>query len=249
LHWSRTVAAGTLLLFAAACGNGLAPDPTPATTATPSAPPTVVAVAPLAEWQRRGATEAPPPAVLQVSLRDVQVVNQTGGAVGDADARAWALGWLRTYELLLWAVSRGQDQFLVNSSLASAPLAVFRPNLNDILQSRQARSRAEYSHEVFRRLVLRAVPSSLTQVFKDQLFVWKPYALFLDAVGPITTSWVDAQGVRTVKSSVPAGAAAYELIGGEFKRDPVLGEVWVMASDWNCTASSTRSGLAPLCNP
>ncbi len=206
-------------------------------------------MAPLAEWQKLGATEAPPGEALRVSLNDIQIVNQTGGAVSDADARAWAQGWLRTYGLLLWAVSRGQDRFLLSSGLGSPPLAVFRPNLNDIVSSRQARSRAEYSHEVFRRLVLRSVPAGMTQTFKDQQFAWKPYAFFLDAVGPITTTWVDAQGNRTVKAQLPAGAAAYELVGGEFRRDAVMAEIWVMASDWNCTAPSARAGLAPLCNP
>jgi len=191
----------------------------------------------------------PPADLSQVSLAGVSVVNETKGAVSDADARAWAGALLRSYGYLLWAVGRGQGRFLLQSGLSGAASAVFRPNLNDIALARQAGARVEYSREVFRRLVLRPVPQGLEATFKAEQFAWKPYAFFLDAVGPITTTWVDGQGGRTVKSQLAPGVAAYELMGGELAHDPLMGDVWVLASDWSCTADSSRRGLAPLCNP
>lgn len=240
----------TLAAGVAACSVSSAPQsesaaPTPSAVtdgATPAPP------APLAKWQERGATEVPPADLQQVSLNGVQVVNETGGEVKDEDARAWAGALLRSYNFALWAVNHGQDRFLLTSGLSSAA-AVFRTSINDIGLARKAGSRVEYSREVFRRLVLRKVPATLQPAFDAQRFVLKPYAFFLDAVGPITTTWIDGKGARTVKSQLPAGAAAYELMGGELAHDPLMGDVWVLASDWNCTVDSSRRGLAPLCNP
>jgi hypothetical protein len=244
--WSAALAAVLLAGCGAPFGSQPAASPTdsaPADRATPAP------AASLAEWQKRGATEVPPADVQRVSLDGIQVVNDTHGAVGDADARTWAVGWLRSYAYLLWAVGTGQDQFLLRSGLSSAALAVFRPNLNDIALARQAGARVEYSREAFRRLVLRPVAQNLQATFQSEQFAWKPYAFFLDAVGPITTTWIDGRGGRTIKSQLAPGAAAYELVGGELAHDALLGDVWVLASDWNCTADSTRRGLAPLCNP
>jgi hypothetical protein len=187
--------------------------------------------------------------VAQVSLAGIEVVDQAGGAVSDADARTWAAAFLRTFGYLLWAVSRGQDQFLLHSGLSSAPLTVFQPNLSDIVQARQAGDRVEYTRQTFHRLLVRAVPPGLTPLFQRIRSVWTAYAIYLDATGPAATVWVDPQGRRTVKSQIPEGAPVSELVGGELSHDRVLGDIWVLGSDWDCTAASTRQGLGPLCNP
>ncbi len=248
-HWVPIVCAAVAV--AASCGalgqvSHTTPAPTAPAEASLTTPPPP---APLAEWQKRGATEVPPADVPLVSLRGTEVVNQTGGAVSDRDARAWAEGLVRTYQFVLWAVSRGQDRFLLGSGLSTAAPAVFRPNFNDVLQARRSGARVEYSREVFRRLVLRAVPQAVQSKFQAQQFAFRPYAFFLDAVGPITTTWIDGQGNRTVKSQIGDGVPAFELMGGEPGHDPLLGDVWTLGSDWNCTSDSTRAGLAPLCNP
>jgi hypothetical protein len=249
-RWTPTIFFLAAAALAAACtapGAGPRP-PAPPTASAPSSLTTPAPPASLAEWQRRGATEVPPPELQQVSLRGIDVLNQTSGAVSDRDAQAWAESLLRTYQFVLWAVSRGQDGFLLNSGLSSAAPAVFQPNFNDILQARQAGARVEYSREVFRRLVLRPVPPGLQPKFQVEQFRWKPYAFFLDALGPISTTWIDRSGNRSVKSQIADGVPAFELMGGEFSHDPLLGDVWIVGSDWNCTAASSRAGLAPLCN-
>jgi hypothetical protein len=204
---------------------------------------------PLSAWQKLGAAEAPPDSLRQVSLGSTQVVNEAGGAVSDAQARSWAQAFVREFAYLNWAVSRGQDTFLLQSGLSSAPAAIFQPNLNDIAQARLAGVRVEYLPEKIRRLVVRAVPQGLQGTFQRLQFNWKPYAIFLDAVGPMGSAWVDAQGHRTVKSQTPTGSAAFELVGGEVGHDPLMGDVWVVGSDWDCTSTTTRRALAPLCNP
>jgi hypothetical protein len=205
--------------------------------------------APLSQWQSLGATEVPPAALQRASLGPIQVVDQAGGAVSDADARAWATALMRTLGYIEWAVSRGQDGFLLHSGLSSVP-TVLQPNLTDVAQARRAGTRAEYERETIRRLLVRTVPQGLQGVFQSLQYAWKPYAIFLDALGPVGTTWVDAQGHRTLHSQpVPPNAAAYELVGGELRHNSLLGDVWVMASDWDCTSSSTRQALAPVCNP
>jgi hypothetical protein len=215
----------------------------------PSASATALTTASLAGWRKLGATEVPPASLRQVSLGAAQVVNQTQGAVSDADARAWADAFMRTFAYLRWAVARGQDQFLFHSGLSSAPLKVFQPNVNDIAAARSAGDRVEYTLQVFRRLVVRAVAPSLQARIEGAGYVWKPYAIYLDAVGPVETDWIDAQGNRTVKFQAPPGAPLFELLGGDLIRDPLMGDVWDFSFDFDCTAASSQQVLAPLCNP
>lgn len=235
-----------ICLFAAmACGS---PQSSPQRVASP-APSQLPSIAPLASWQAKGATEVPPASVRQVSMRGIEVVNQTQGAVSDADARRWASALLLSVSYELWAVSHMQDAFLQKSGLNSAPLSIYRPDLTDIAGARQAGMTVLYTQHAIRRLVLRSVSERLRETFAGAGFDWKPYAFFLDAVGPGFTYWIDASGNRTVKAEIKPGEAAYELIGGELAHDLVLGDVWVSGSDFDCLSPPARQQLAPLCNP
>ncbi|TMC13220.1 MAG: hypothetical protein E6J41_01130 [Chloroflexi bacterium] len=213
-------------------------------TATATAPP----VAPLTAWQGRGATEVPPPDLQQVSMEGIQVVNQTGAAVSDADANSWAAALLRGINYEFWAVERQQDGFLRQSGLSSAPAVVFSPDLTDIDVSRKAKTHVKYTRKVIRRMVLRSVPASMQATFTSQLAAWKPYAFYLDAVGPATKVVTDATGRQTTQTVVAAGTPAFELVGGEIVHDPLMGDIFAFGSDWNCLDSANRLHLAPLCN-
>ncbi len=247
----RACAAGCLaaLVAAVACGVPQPGQHVRAASPAASLSTTPYATGSLADWQRLGATEVPPASLQDVALGATQVVNQAGGAVSDAGARAWGEAFLRSYGYLQWAVMRGQDQFLIRGGLSGASLAVFRPNLNDILAGRQANGHVEYSPQQFRRLVVRQAPQSLQQVYASEQFLWTPFAIYLDAVGPAQTTVVDAAGRRTVRASVAAGAPEFELVGGRLARDALMGDIWVLDADFNCLAPSTRQGVAPLCNP
>jgi hypothetical protein len=245
----RVAAAGCLgALLATGCG-GSQPGPQHATAASSAPSPNAVAQGSLADWQKIGATQAPPGSLQSVNLGSTQVVNQTNGTISDADARTWAAAFLRTYNYLQWAVRRGQDQFLIDGSLSAAPLSVFRPNLNDIFAGRRANGHVEYAPQTFRRLVVRQAPQSLQQLYTSVQFVWTQYAIYLDAVGPASTTVVDAAGNRTVTASVAAGAPEFELVGGQISHSPLMGDVWMLDADFDCLAPATRQGVAPLCNP
>ncbi len=228
-----------------ACGS---PQSSPQGVGSP-APSPLPSMAALASWQAKGATEVPPASVRHVSMRGIEVVNQTQGAVSDGDARRRASALLLSISYELWAVSHMQDAFLQKSGLNSAPLSIYRPDLTDIAGARQAGMTVLYTQHVIRRLVLRNVSERLRDTFAGAGFDWKPYAFFLDAVGPGVTYWVDAKGNRTVKAEIKPGEAAYELIDGELAHDPVLGDIWVSGSDFDCLSPPARQQLAPLCNP
>jgi hypothetical protein len=237
------------VLAAAACGTGQATpqpaqSPSRAAAVTTPAPP-----APLSAWQRLGATEVPPASLQQVSLGNIQVVDQTNGAVGDRDARAWAESLLRSINYEFWAVSRAQDAFLLKSGLSSAAGAVYQPDLSDVAAAGRAGSHVLYVEKVIRRLVLRPVAASLRPVFGGQLFTWKAYAFYLDAIGPGYKYWVDDKGNRTLKDELQPGVPGYELVGGEMSHQQLLGDVFVVGSDFDCLAPASRQQLAPLCNP
>ena len=94
-----------------------------------------------------------------------------------------------------------------------------------------------------------ASPQSVEATIRSVRYTWTPYAIYLDALGPAETDLIDAHGQRTVRSRTPAGAAMFELVGGELSHNPLMGDIWVLASDFDCTATSSRQRLSPLCNP
>jgi hypothetical protein len=230
----------------AGCGGGSTPPVRARTTATATEAPTPSAAG-LAAWQKLGATQAPPASLQQVSLGSIQVVDQASGISG-TDARAWAEAFLRTFGYVDWAVRNDQEAFLVQSGLGStAP--VLEPNVAQAEQARLAGARVVIQQETIRRLVIRTVPQRLQPTFQKVGFTWTQYAIFIDAVGPITTTWVDGQGRQTVKSQIPPGAAAFELVGGQLGRKDPMGDVWIMSADWDCTSTNARQALSPLCDP
>lgn len=243
------LACAVALAAGVACGTPSPVAQTQQTRPTANVTATAPPVAPLTAWQGRGATEVPPSDLQQVSMEGIQVVNQAGAAVSDADARSWAAALLRGINYEFWAVERQQDGFLRQSGLSSAPTAVFSPDLKDIDSARKAKQRVKYTRKVIRRMVLRAVPTGLQTTFTQQLATWKPYAFYLDAIGPATKVVTDAGGKETTQTVVAAGAPAYELVGGELVHDQLMGDVFAFGSDWNCMDSANRLHLAPLCNP
>ena len=230
----------------AACGE-------PATGGPPSPHSTSVSESPSSfgdpvEWRQKGATEVPPASLRDVTLGSVQVVNATNGAVTDSDAKRYATAYVRANAYEFWAWNHGQDGFLLRGSLSDAPTRVFGYDISTIQEARSAHVQLVVTRLTLRRLVLRPVPESLRQFVTSQLFVWQPYAFYLDQVGPSELTWVDAAGKRTTKAHRDAGVGAPELVGGKLLTDPLLGEVWSVDSDFDCTAPNVRQRFGGLCN-
>jgi hypothetical protein len=227
-----------------ACGQTGAAQPAQATRTLTPAP----TAANLAAWQQKGATESPPASVGAVSLGAVQVVNQTAGAVRDADATRWALAYLRANAYEFWAWNHLQDGFLENAQLSPVPARVFTYDLATIRDARAAGVRLDVTRLALRRLVLRPVPESLRQEIEGQVLVYAPYAFYLDQIGPSELDWVGAQGARTSRARVAAGIGAPELVGGQLAADPLMGDIWVVDFDFDCTSANVRRAFGSLCS-
>jgi hypothetical protein len=249
----RLLAGAALALLSAGCGlpgddlGGGGPSsgsPSPSVRATPGALPSPGT---LADWQRKGATDVPPALVGSVSLGSVQVMNDTGGSISDADAQRWALAYLRANAYEFWAWNGQQDAFLLRGGLSHVPNQVFGYDLGTIQEARRAGVQLTVTRLQLRRLVLRTVPETLRQPFTTQLFLWTQYAFYLDQVGPSDLVWTDRKGAKTVKAHRDPGVGAPELVGGQLVMDPLMGEIWSAESDWDCTAPAVRSQLGTLC--
>jgi hypothetical protein len=239
-----------LLLATAACGGPSEPPPPPEATASGSTPaPSAVAGTEAEAWKLKGAAEVPPASVRQGDLGSISLSNQTGGAVSDADAHAWAMALVRSSNYDDWALNRMQDGFLLRGGLSSVPQAVFAAELGVISAARTAGAHVEARPQTIRRLVLRPVPDSLKQFFGTQLMNWSPYAFYVDKIGPSEVAYVDAAGTRTVRSRLAAGVGAPELFAGQLVRDPVLGDFWRLDSDFDCAATASRQRLGAACEP
>jgi hypothetical protein len=210
-----------------------------------------VPIAPLSAWQQKGATSVPPPSVVNASLNGILTLNQTGGAVSDADARQWAIAVVRTNAYDVWAENNLQDQFLVRSGLSGTPTTIFAFELTRIAQARARGARIEATAPMVRRLALRPVASSLRQTIQEYGMSWSPYAFYMDQVGPSDLVFVGADGSRTSQKQdrVASGQAVPLLVGGQFQTDAVLGPVWTLTFDADCSSSASRAHLGALCSP
>lgn len=234
------------VLALAGCGDQPRPPTTPTAVPTPTVDPQALAAA----WQKKGATEVPPGSLSRVALTGVEVVNQTGGAVTDADARRWAESYLRSVGYEFWAWNHLQDQFLLLGGLSRVPRTTFNGDLTTIAAARAANMRIEVNRLQIRRFVLRAVPESLKDLYTRFGYVWTPFTFYLDQVGPSDLFWLDAQGQRVAnKAHVAAGIARPELVGGQLVADALMGDIWSQDSDFDCGDSASRDRFGALCNP
>lgn len=246
---ARLLLLAATALALAACGEtSSAGTGTKTPTAAPS--PTLDPQALAAAWQKKGASEVPPDSLRQVNMTGIEVVNQTGGAVSEADARRWAESYLRSVGYEFWAWNHQQDQFLLVGGLSRVPRTAFNGDLTTIAAARAANMRIEVNRLQIRRFVLRAVPESLKDLYTRFGYVWTPYTFYLDQVGPSDLYWLDAQGQRVAnKAHVAAGIARPELVGGQLSTDPLMGDVWSQDSDFDCSDSASRERFGALCNP
>lgn len=239
---------GVVLLLAGCMGG----QPSPSASHGPSAAPrpSMDPQARAAAFRQKGATEVPPESVGQVSLQGIQVLDQTNGAVSEADARRWAEAYLRDNAYEFWAWNHLQDQFLLQGGLSPVPRGVFSGDLSTIAAARAAGMRIEVTRLQIRRIVVRPIPDSLKNLYFSYGYVWTPYTLFLDQVGPSDLNWLDAQGRRVAnKAHVGAGVARPEMVGGQFVTDPLMGDLWTQDSDWDCADPASRQRFGALCNP
>ena len=247
-----TVLVVAVAALSAGCGGlpfGRPAQSGPQLTTAPASP-AGPAVAPLAAWQQKGATAAPPASVVNVTLAGVSVENQTGGQVSDADARAWALAIRRTFSYAAWAVAAMQPGFLAHSGLSDAPERVFASNLVAIGRAQAAGApQVAVTPITIRSLVLRSVPAPLRGTFTSGGFTWAPYAFYVAELGPYSATVTDRQGrTLAVDGPIATGAGAAELVGGRLSDDPVLGSVWVAGSDWDCSTAGSRAAFGSLCS-
>ncbi len=246
----RLLAAAVVTVVLAGC-SGLPGSAqhraTPAAGASPAN--SAAATGSLAAWQEKGATQVPPASLASVGLGSIEVVNQTSGGVSDADAKRWAAAYVRANAYEFWAWNSQQEAFLLRSGLSQVPASAFGYDLSTIRDAKAAGARLEVTRLVLRRLVLRPVPEALRQTFASHVFLWTPYAFYLDQVGPSRLDWIDAGGAHTTKAKVDPGVGSPELVGGVLTSDPLMGDIWVSNSDWDCSSPGVRQPFGPLCNP
>jgi len=246
----RLLVGAALVLVSTACGVGPQDKQPQArrSTAAPSATPFVQdSPGDPAAWRRKGATEVPPTSLRDTGLGAIQVVNDTAGVISDAEAKRWATAYVRANAYEFWAWNHQQDGFLAGAGLSHVPTQVFGYDIATIQDARKAGVQLTVTRLQLRRLVLRPVPDALRSRFTTQLFQWTQYAFFLDQIGPSALTWTDKQGTQTVKAHRDAGVGAPELVGGQLATDDLMGEVWVVDSDWDCTAPNVRASLGSLC--
>jgi len=249
VRFRGVVAIPLILLAGMACAGTPAPTGAPGPATSTPAGPATPATTEADAWRAKGATEVPPESVRQVAIGAIGVVNQTSGAVSDADARGWALALLRSSGYDDWALNRMQDGFLLRGGLSSAPQAVFAGELGYIQKARTAGARVEATSQTIRRLVLRPLPDSLRQFFASQAMTWSQYGFYVDKIGPSEIATVDGSGARTVVARLGAGVGVPELFAGQLVHDAVLGDFWRLDSDFACGSAQSRQQLGGACDP
>lgn len=209
------------------------PEPSAATgpcasvmTTTPIAqvPPACAAV-----WAPYGVTRVPPANLTDSTPVPATVINETGGAVSDADARAWALASNRGSIWYQWAEANVQPSLLAHLTV---------PSLAPTIELRALADGERVSQPSCAIFPTRSVlfPDSAVghRYFSGRgESVTDAYVFVGLYPGGCTVTATAADGqVRTIESYPTVGTTFF---AGHLLNDPVLGTIWFADGAGNCT--------------
>lgn len=239
MRWPQRLAVAALGWTLAACGG-----PGPAPTPTHSAPPPTLSAQEVAAWQACGATSTPPASATALPAALPPVVNQTSGAVSDADAGRWVAGFMREQTIEAWAQTALQDRLLSGPCLGD-PVA--NPTLfGDEIQKVQGAVKAKAAVQVKLAKVLDvrvvAVPSQIQDQVARRLYAKSAYALVVHGQGPAYNKVVYPDGHEDVWAQLKSDQVFYGFYGGEYQSGSgKTGPLWYQKSVLNCQSDFLRS--------
>lgn len=234
------VALVTLLL--AAC-QGASPGQA-SSTARPSAAPTLSAQE-QAAWQACGATAMPPASAFAMPAATPPVQNLTNAGIKDADARAWAAGFIREGQLESWAQTALQPGVLQSGCLGdvAASQQLFGAEVAAVQKAQQAQARVTVQLPRVLDIKVVVVPTDVQARVQGLLEAKSDYALVVHGQGPSATRIIYTDGRQEpVGDDIPGNQAYYAFFGGEYRKPGQgIGPIWFQKSVFNCQRDFLRA--------
>lgn len=182
-----------------------------------------------------GATAAPPSEVTSMPTGNLPaVLNKTGGAITNADAKKWIQGYTREQNVEDWAIENLQSRLLESGCLGNknAQSQLFGDELKQIQYAQDDGLQLTLTRATLINVDVVNVPQNVQDEIKAKGGVPTPYALLATWRGPANTEYVDPDGNRSPAANRPleAGQTLTLFVGGEYRTDTGVGPIWYQDS-------------------
>ena len=203
-----------------------------------------------AAWAGWGISPPPPRNVASFLPRPLpRVANRTNGQVNDGTARTWVEAWVRDGSIESWLVAHLRDQTFgrPDNPLGNPNAALGLYSGVETLISRARREGANRvvgkKDSVIVSAEVVAVSPNLNQQVK-QPHVLTPFALSIRVQGPSDAALSFPDGHEEDLAGLRPAETSADVISGEYRDDPVLGPLWYVEDDFDC---STEVVVRPIC--
>jgi hypothetical protein len=188
-------------------------------------------------WRVRSASPAPPPSFLSYEAEPAEILNLTNGLQNDEVVRTWILADVRRGRADAWAANHMRGD-IVNSGVLGPP------GLNGTDRS-IARERAMGTVEITCKSGM-TVAAGVVSVPKDtqQRISWAELTDFVivqvfRATGEPCIRKLSDGTTQELPVRRQRGELSWQLDTGEFRDDPVVGQLWYQARGWSCKMDGT----------
>jgi|ERR1035437_3279042 hypothetical protein len=189
-------------------------------------------------WITRDATIVPPNGFLKTISFNITVQNHTSGAVSDKDAAKWGEGAVRNILWEEWADKNLQLNFLSTNLADNASSGhIYTDDRAFIQKALDVHGALKVHLLVPISLSLIKVADKTNQTIAALGENPSTYAFIITSKGPqnITLNYPD--GHSEILDSHSSSETFQNFIGGLYKQDPLLGNLWFINSQVNCTSA------------
>jgi hypothetical protein len=191
-------------------------------------------------WTPYGVTKVPPANLTDATPLPPAVVNGTRGAVGDADAQAWALAANRTGMWLRW--SEANDQFGLTTRIEGSKVVNAEIDQQMRHGTRVLDPDCDLFAQKYRLFPMTDEGRSFFAAFGE--LTHDSYVLVEQYPGPCAITGKGATGQLQTLLSTPT--ATVSISAGQAREDPVLGTIWFGDGAGFCT---DRGAPSTWCAP
>jgi hypothetical protein len=186
-------------------------------------------------WRSRGVSPAPPPDFMDVPPQPVpEVINQTAGALDDDTARRWVAADLRRGRADGWASNHLRLDVANAGVFGPAGLNGTARGIEGSLAAGAVEIRCAFPSEVVAAAVV-AVPRDLQALTPRWVGLTDFVIVLKIRAGDRRCERILRDGRHEpVRSLRVVGELSWQLDTGQFRDDPVVGQLWYQVRGWSC---------------
>jgi hypothetical protein len=198
-------------------------------------------------WLEHGVSPPPPREFLEGWSEPPEIQNLTNGALSDEIVRRWVIGDLRRGAGDTWAMLHLRLDVAKSGVLGPPGLNGTDGGIERELAKGTVEIRCDRPNPVVVAAGVVSVPWKVRQRLRGaHLSEFVVVQAFRSAAGVCKRVLADGK-TEVIDSTLPeTGELSWQLDVGEFREDPVVGDLWYQARGWSCGADP-RGPLYEIC--